>query len=285
MRRRQKKVVTRSELYSRPLSLGREFFIFHSENKGDGKKLIKIEGLTKIFSSASDTAALNGISLTVEKGDIFGVIGMSGAGKSTLLRCIAMLETPTSGSITIDGADSSQLKGRELIELRKQIGVVFQGYNLLMQRNVARNIAFPLELSKTPKERIDSRVSELARLVGLEERLDYYPSQLSGGQMQRVAIARALAANPKIILCDEPTSALDSLTTRSILSLLKDINKKLGVTIMVITHEIAVVKSICNKVAVIDSGRLVEQGNTGNVLNSPQSPITKLLLGIGGDVF
>ena len=247
--------------------------------------MVKIEGLTKIFSSASDTAALNGISLTVEKGDIFGVIGMSGAGKSTLLRCIAMLETPTSGSITIDGADSSQLKGRELIELRKQIGVVFQGYNLLMQRNVARNIAFPLELSKTPKERIDSRVSELARLVGLEERLDYYPSQLSGGQMQRVAIARALAANPKIILCDEPTSALDSLTTRSILSLLKDINKKLGVTIMVITHEIAVVKSICNKVAVIDSGRLVEQGNTGNVLNSPQSPITKLLLGIGGDVF
>lgn len=203
---------------------------------------------------------------------------MSGAGKSTLLRCIAMLETPSSGSIEIDGRDIFSLKGKELLDLKKSLGVVFQGYNLLMQRSIRQNIAFPLELIKMPKDQIAKRVDELLSLVGLSDKAEEYPSQLSGGQRQRVAIARALASNPKVLLCDEPTSALDPLTTRSILKLLREINHTLGVTIVIITHEIGVVRSICNKVAVIDAGEIAESGLTKEVFAAPQSQAAKQLL-------
>lgn len=203
---------------------------------------------------------------------------MSGAGKSTLLRCIAMLETPSSGSIEIDGRDIFSLKGKELLDLKKSLGVVFQGYNLLMQRSIRQNIAFPLELIKMPKDQIAKRVDELLCLVGLSDKAEEYPSQLSGGQRQRVAIARALASNPKVLLCDEPTSALDPLTTRSILKLLQEINHTLGVTIVIITHEIGVVRSICNKVAVIDAGEIAESGLTKEVFAAPQSQAAKQLL-------
>lgn len=203
---------------------------------------------------------------------------MSGAGKSTLLRCIAMLETPSSGSIEIDGKDIFSLKSKELLDLKKSLGVVFQGYNLLMQRSIRQNIAFPLELIKMPKDQIAKRVDELLCLVGLSDKAEEYPSQLSGGQRQRVAIARALASNPKVLLCDEPTSALDPLTTRSILKLLREINHTLGVTIVIITHEIGVVRSICNKVAVIDAGEIAESGLTKEVFAAPQSQAAKQLL-------
>ncbi|MEG1778614.1 MAG: ATP-binding cassette domain-containing protein [Oscillospiraceae bacterium] len=248
--------------------------------------MIKISALSKIFhSTQKDVVALENIDLDVLAGDIFGIIGMSGAGKSTLLRCIALLESPTTGSIKVDGNDISTLRGKELIEHRKKIGVIFQGYNLLMQRTVADNIAFPLELNHLSKDEIDKKVNSLLDIVGLADKAKVYPSQLSGGQKQRVAIARALANSPKVLLCDEPTSALDSLTTKSILELLQDINKKLGVTIIIITHEIGVVKAICNKVAVIDSGSFVEMGSAKTILTTPKSPITRLLLGItGGDV-
>lgn len=250
--------------------------------------MIRIENLTKVFNTSSEVTALHGVNAEVETGDIFGVIGMSGAGKSTLLRCIAQLETPTEGSIYIEGNDITKLSGSEKLKLRKKVGVIFQGYHLLMQRTVRGNIAFPLELDKLTKKEINDRVDELLALVGLEDKADAYPSQLSGGQMQRVAIARALANNPSILLCDEPTSALDSLTTKSILKLLRDINEKLGVTVFIITHEIGVVKSICRHVAVINEGELVEGGRTEEVFTNPKNNATKLLLGLsdveeGGD--
>lgn len=244
--------------------------------------MIHIENLSKIFQGNQDVAALRGIDLEVSPGDIFGIIGMSGAGKSTLLRCVAMLESPTQGLIEIDGKNVSSLSRKERIALRKRVGVIFQGYNLLMQRTVSGNIAFPLELARMPKPEIRDRVRELLDLVGLPEKANAYPSQLSGGQKQRVAIARALANNPHILLCDEPTSALDSMTTQSILKLLQDINHRLSVTIVIITHEIGVVKSICNKVAVIDHGTIVESGNTNSVFDSPQHQVTRLLLGVQG---
>lgn len=240
--------------------------------------MIEIKNLSKVFQAGTDVAALNGIDLTVEDGDIYGIIGMSGAGKSTLLRCISLLETPTTGTISVDGQELSQLRGRELRDLRKQVGVIFQGYNLLMQRTVTDNIAFPMELSRRPKAEIEARCQELLEIVSLSDKARMYPSQLSGGQRQRVAIARALANHPKVLLCDEPTSALDPMTTRSILDLLRDINRKLGVTVIIITHELGVVRAICNKVAVIDQGRIVERGQTQQVLDQPQSPITQLLL-------
>lgn len=240
--------------------------------------MIEIKNLSKVFQAGTDVAALGGIDLTVEDGDIYGIIGMSGAGKSTLLRCISLLETPTTGTISVDGQELSQLRGRELRDLRKQVGVIFQGYNLLMQRTVTDNIAFPMELSRRPKAEIEARCRELLEIVSLSDKARMYPSQLSGGQRQRVAIARALANHPKVLLCDEPTSALDPMTTRSILDLLRDINRKLGVTVIIITHELGVVRAICNKVAVIDQGRIVERGQTQQVLDQPQSPITQLLL-------
>lgn len=242
--------------------------------------MIQIKNLSKVFSGKEKVQALENINIDILETDICGIIGMSGAGKSTLLRLIALLDKPTSGSIIIDGNDISSLKGKELIEHRKQIGVIFQGYHLLMQRTVAQNVAFPLELNHVAKQEINRKVSELLSLVGLSEKASAYPSQLSGGQKQRVAIARALANNPKVLLCDEPTSALDSLTTKSILKLLEDINHNLGVTIIIITHEIGAVRTICNKVAVINNGSFVEQGNTEQVFTQPNSAITKLLLGM-----
>ena len=237
--------------------------------------MIRIKNLSKTFDKSCNVDALKNVNLSIEAGDVCGVIGMSGAGKSTLLRCIAMLETP---SIEIDGRDIFSLKGKELLDLKKSLGVVFQGYNLLMQRSIRQNIAFPLELIKMPKDQIAKRVDELLCLVGLSDKAEEYPSQLSGGQRQRVAIARALASNPKVLLCDEPTSALDPLTTRSILKLLREINHTLGVTIVIITHEIGVVRSICNKVAVIDAGEIAESGLTKEVFAAPQSQAAKQLL-------
>ena len=240
--------------------------------------MIRIKNLSKTFDKSCNVDALKNVNLSIEAGDVCGVIGMSGAGKSTLLRCIAMLETPSSGSIEIDGRDIFSLKGKELLDLKKSLGVVFQGYNLLMQRSIRQNIAFPLELIKMPKDQIAKRVDELLCLVGLSDKAEEYPSQLSGGQRQRVAIARALASNPKVLLCDEPTSALDPLTTRSILKLLREINQTLGVTIVIITHEIGVLRSICNKVAVIDAGEIAESGLTKEVFAAPQSQAAKQLL-------
>ncbi|HQQ89317.1 MAG TPA: ATP-binding cassette domain-containing protein [Oscillospiraceae bacterium] len=250
--------------------------------------MIRIEGLTKVFKGETNVRALDNICTQVEKGDIFAVIGMSGAGKSTLLRCIAQLETPDAGSIYIDDADVTKITGTEKLKLRKQVGVIFQGYHLLMQRTVRGNISFPLELDHRSRAVIDRKVDDLLNLVGLSDKANAYPSQLSGGQMQRVAIARALANDPKILLCDEPTSALDSLTTKSILKLLEDINTQLGVTVFIITHEIGVVRAICKRVAVINEGQLVEQGRTEEVFAHPKHLATRLLLGMedpekGGD--
>ena len=243
--------------------------------------MIRVTDLTKVFHGGeADVTALSGINLTVGQGDIFGIIGMSGAGKSTLLRCIALLEMPTEGKIEVEGVDISKMQGKELTRLRKSIGVIFQGYNLLMQRNVLHNVCFPLELDGMKKAEREKRAMELLEIVGLADKAKSYPSQLSGGQKQRVAIARALANNPKILLCDEPTSALDSFTTKSILNLLQDINCKLGVTIIIITHEIGVVNAICNKVAIINHGTFVEQGDVSTVMVNPASPVTRMLLGM-----
>lgn len=243
--------------------------------------MIEIRNLTKNFQNPDKSVlrVLNNISFTIEDGDIYGIIGMSGAGKSTMLRLIGLLDTPTSGSILVDGQDISVLAGREKIQYYKSIGTVFQGYNLLMQRTVAQNVAFPLKLSEHNKADVAQRVAELLSLVGLSEKADVYPAQLSGGQMQRVAIARALATRPKLILCDEPTSALDSLTTSSILQLLADINRRLGVTIIIITHEIGVVKTICNKVAVLEGGVLVDNGKVSDIMNGERHGITRYFFG------
>ena len=243
--------------------------------------MIEIQDLSKIFKDRSGTVtALQNANATISDGDIFGIIGMSGAGKSTLLRCLCLLEQPSSGRILLDGTDLSSLRGRALRQARQKMGVVFQGYNLLMQKTVAENVAFPLKLQKGwNKEKVAARMAELLELVGLGDRAGSYPSQLSGGQKQRVAIARALATSPEVLLCDEPTSALDPLTTTAMLELLRDINRKLGVTIVIITHELAVVRSICSQVAVLDSSRFVESGPVEEVFNYPRSRITKLLLG------
>ncbi len=242
--------------------------------------MFEIKHLTKVFPDKSGkVVALQDVSTTIENGDIFGIIGMSGAGKSTLLRCLCLLEHPTEGQILLDGRDLAHLKGKDLLEARRQMGVVFQGYNLLMQKTVAENIAFPLKLSAYDKDAVNKRVAELLDLVGLADKAQSYPSQLSGGQKQRVALARALASNPQVLLCDEPTSALDPLTTKSVLELLRDINRKLGVTIIIITHELAVVKAICNRMVVIDGGRFVEQGDAETIFEHPQSDVARLLLG------
>lgn len=241
--------------------------------------LIQIKHLSKTFSSNSkNVAALNDINLEIDNGDIFGIIGMSGAGKSTLLRCLTMLEKPTQGDIYVDGKALSTLKGTAKRSMHREMGVVFQGYNLLMQKNVTSNIIFPLKLAGVKKDTAVQRANELLKIVDLEDKALSYPSQLSGGQKQRVALARALATNPNVLLCDEPTSALDPLTTQSVLDLLIDINKKLNVTIIIITHDIEVVDRICNKVAVLDNGLVAETGTIEQVIDHPQSNITKRLL-------
>jgi D-methionine transport system ATP-binding protein len=242
--------------------------------------VISIQHLTKVFSETTPpVVALEDVNLEIASGDIFGIIGMSGAGKSTLLRCLSMLEKPTSGQILLEGCDLAAMSGAQLRTARRRMGVVFQGYNLLMQKTVAENVAFPLKLEKGwKKQAVDARVKELLTLVGLEDRANAYPAQLSGGQKQRVAIARALATQPEMLLCDEPTSALDPLTTKSVLALLADINQKLGVTIVIITHELTVVQAICSHVAVICEGRLAETGPVADVFAHPRSMATKLLL-------
>ena len=242
--------------------------------------MIQIENLSKAYPLENGSfTAIENINLTIEDGDIFGIIGMSGAGNSTLVRCINLLERPTTGTITIDGIEVTGLSDKQLLQLRRKIGMVFQKFNLLMQRTILDNVALPLEIAGVPKKEREARAAELLELVGLGNQAKKYPAQLSGGQQQRVSIARALANHPSVILCDEPTSALDSLTTNSILKLLRDLCHKLGVTIIIITHEIGVVQKICNKVAVIDSSVIVEQGNTADVLSHPREYITKQLLG------
>lgn len=233
--------------------------------------MITLENVTKVYGNKTQVKALNGISLSVKAGEIFGIIGKSGAGKSTLVRCINMLERPTSGKVIIDERDMTTLSDSRLRRERKSIGMIFQHFNLLSSRTVFDNIAFPLELTDTPKEIIRNKVEGLLELVGLSDRKSNYPSQLSGGQKQRVGIARALASDPKILLCDEATSALDPQTTTAILALLQDINKRLGITIIVITHEMAVVKDICDRVAVIEGGYIKECGRVVDIFTNPQS--------------
>jgi len=242
--------------------------------------MIEIRNLSKTFDARGTRhTALEDINLTIEDGDIFGIIGMSGAGKSTLVRCINLLERPTSGSVVIDGVDITGFTGRQLSDLRATIGMVFQDFNLFAQRTVLENVTFPLEIRGDSVADREMRGRELLELVGLSEKARQYPSQLSGGQQQRVSIARALANHPRVILCDEATSALDSLTTNSVLKLLRQINRETGVTMVVITHEIGVVEKICNRVAVIDGSRIVEQGDAAEVLASPRNDVTKRLLG------
>ena len=241
--------------------------------------MIQIEHLSKTYEGPSAHHALSDVSLTIEDGDVFGIIGESGAGKSTLVRCINLLEQPTSGRIIIDGEDVTGYSGKQLLQLRSSIGMIFQNFSLFQQRTVLKNVTFPLELRRDKKEHREKRAFELLELVGLTEKAKSYPSQLSGGQQQRVAIARALANNPRVMLCDEATSALDTRTTISILGLLKDINQELGVTMIVITHSLAVAEKICNKIAVIDKGRIVETGSTEDVFSDPRSEVTRELLG------
>ena len=241
--------------------------------------MIEIQHLTKTFTTAGGvTEALKDVSLTIPDGEIYGIIGMSGAGKSTLVRSINMLERPTSGKIVIDGRDMAALSEAELRAARRDITMIFQGFNLLEQRTVLRNICFPLEISGTPKAEAKKRAEELLRVVGLSDKAASYPSQLSGGQKQRVAIARALATKPRYLLCDEATSALDPNTTRSILELLREINKTLGVTIIVITHEMKVIDQICDRVAVIDKSCIAEEGRVADVFTSPKSDIARELV-------
>lgn len=242
--------------------------------------MIKIEHLNKTYVSrqGEEHVALTDINLAIEDGSVFGIIGQSGAGKSTLVRCMNLLERPTSGSIIIDGRDITTLSEKELREFRSSVSMIFQNFSLLQQRTVLRNVMFPLELRHADKKEAEKRARELLELVGLADKCDKYPSQLSGGQQQRVAIARALVNNPSIMLCDEATSALDSMTTHSILKLLKDINEKMGVTIVLITHSLAVAELICDNVVVIDEGKIVEEGKTEDIFANPQSDVARKLL-------
>jgi D-methionine transport system ATP-binding protein len=242
----------------------------------EGIVLIEIKNLTKIFTVAKQKiTALDDVSLTVKKGEIFGIIGLSGAGKSTLIRCINMLEKPTAGSIMVDGREITTFKKHELRAARQKIGMIFQHFNLLSSRTVFGNVMFPLEIAKVPHRKAVKRTLELLELVGLTEKAEAYPSQLSGGQKQRVGIARALANNPKLLLSDEATSALDPQTTRSILKLLRDINSKFNLTILLITHDMNVIKEVCDRVAVIDNSRIVEVGDVLNVFAAPGSPVAR----------
>lgn len=241
--------------------------------------MIEIQHLTKTFTTAGGTTeALKDVSLTIPDGEIYGIIGMSGAGKSTLVRCINMLERPTEGQILIDGVDMGSLSSKQLRDARRNITMIFQGFNLLMQRNCLKNICFPLELEGIKKEDAKKRALELLEIVGLPDKAKAYPAQLSGGQQQRIAIARALATNPKVLLCDEATSALDPNTTHSILNLIRDINKKLGITVIIITHQMSVVEETCNRVAILDNGTVVEQGEVSTVFAHPQSAAAKRLV-------
>ena len=241
--------------------------------------MIELQHLSKSFRSPEGTVeALRDVSLTIPDGDIIGIIGMSGAGKSTLVRCINLLERPTSGTVLIDGQDITKLSETELRKLRRSVTMIFQHFNLLAQRTCLRNICFPLELQGMAKDKAEERARELLETVGLADKANAYPAQLSGGQKQRIAIARALATEPKVLLCDEATSALDPTTTVSILDLIRDINRKLGITVVIITHQMNVVESICNHVAILDGGSVAEQGEVSRVFSRPSSPAARRLV-------
>ena len=240
---------------------------------------IEVKHLSKTFEQKGITVhALQDINLNIESGDIYGIIGMSGAGKSTLVRCLNYLERPTEGEVLIEGKDLGSLNEKGLREQRSDIAMIFQHFNLLMQKSVLDNICFPLQIQGTKKKEARAKARELLKTVGLEEKEKAYPAQLSGGQKQRVAIARALAANPKILLCDEATSALDPQTTASILALLKQINEQFGITIVIITHQMSVIREICNRVAIIERGALVEDGSVTDIFNHPKSKAAKELI-------
>ena len=241
--------------------------------------MIEIQNLTKRFTTQGGTVvALEDISLTIRDGDIFGIIGMSGAGKSTLVRCINMLERPDEGLVAVNGREMQNLSPKELRSARREIAMIFQQFNLLMQRNCLKNICFPLELAGRPRAEAEARARQLLELVGLPDKADAYPAQLSGGQKQRIAIARALATDPKVLLCDEATSALDPNTTHSILQLIKQINRELGITVVVITHQMSVVEEICNRVAILDGGHVVEQGDVGQIFSNPRTAAARKLV-------
>ncbi|NSX26217.1 methionine ABC transporter ATP-binding protein [Gardnerella vaginalis] len=241
--------------------------------------MIQIEHLYKTYSSGKTKhEALKDINLTIESGEVFGILGSSGAGKSSLVRCINLLERPTSGKVVIDGKDITDAKNRDLSNIRSNIGMIFQNFSLFQQRTVLQNVTFPLELNHTNKNEREERAKYLLDLVGLKDLANRYPIQLSGGQQQRVAIARALANNPSIMLCDEATSALDSTTTAQILDLLRRINRDFNVTLVIITHSLAVARNICDRVAMIDGGKIVEIGDTSTLFKNPQSNILKTLI-------
>ena len=241
--------------------------------------MIELQHLTKRFASKAGTlVALEDINLTIADGDIFGIIGMSGAGKSTLVRCINMLERPDDGSVVVNGRRMQDLAPKELRLARREIAMIFQQFNLLMQRNCLKNVCFPMELAGVPKEKAEARAKELLALVGLPDKAESYPAQLSGGQKQRVAIARALATDPKVLLCDEATSALDPNTTHAILQLIQNINRELGITVVVITHQMSVVEQICRNVAILDAGRVVEQGAVSEIFSNPQTAAARRLV-------
>lgn len=240
--------------------------------------MIDIQGVRKVFTAqGGEVAALDGIDLSIRKGDIFGIIGMSGAGKSTLIRCINKLEAPTEGRILIGGKNILKANERDLRTMRRSVGMIFQQFNLLMQRTVLDNVTFPMELSNVARKQAKLRAMELLELVGLEDKAQAYPAQLSGGQKQRVAIARALTMNPDVLLCDEATSALDPMTTQSILTLLSDINQRLGITIVIITHEMQVIRHVCTQVAIIDYGRIAEQGSVAEIFKNPRTAAARKL--------
>ncbi len=247
------------------------------------REMIAVKGLTKTFGTGNGAVtALRDIDLSIREGEIFGIIGLSGAGKSTLVRCMNYLERPTEGSVTVNGKRLGALSRGELLSARREIGMIFQQFNLLMQKTAIDNICFPLEIAGVSKRDARERARELLKIVDLEERESAYPAQLSGGQKQRVAIARALAPNPKVLLCDEATSALDPTTTRSILSLLKEINRTLGITIVVITHEMSVIEEICDRVAIIDHSRIAEVGEVSDIFMNPRTDIARRLLYASG---
>ena len=245
--------------------------------------MIELQHVSKNFETAGGRVdALKDVSLTIADGDIYGIIGMSGAGKSTLVRCINLLERPTEGSVVIDGVEMEKLTPAQLRQRRREITMIFQQFNLLMQRSCLKNICFPMELAGVKKEEAEKRAKELLEMVGLPDKANAYPAQLSGGQKQRIAIARALATDPKVLLCDEATSALDPNTTHSILTLIKDINRKLGITVVVITHQMSVVEEICDHVAILDGGVVVEQGEVKEIFANPKTAAAKRLVAPNG---
>ena len=241
--------------------------------------MIELRNLSKSFTTADGPVeALRRINLTVNDGDIYGIIGMSGAGKSTLVRCINMLERPTEGSVLLDGRDLGMLNKKEMQEVRRQVTMIFQSFNLLMQRTCLQNILFPLKLAHVPHAEAEARARQLLETVGLPDKANAYPAQLSGGQQQRIAIARALATNPRVLLCDEATSALDPKTTHAILELIRQINRDTGITVIVITHQMSVVQEICNRVAILENGAVVEEGDVSQVFSHPKAAATRALV-------